>query len=166
MTAGAPGDTTGKERPLRVAADDDRPRALHTLKRKTMPTSTWLLTDYSGGTVIVSGTPLYLMYDSAGRPYITGNSSRLFYSAECTTDALTVAVDITADNSGNDDLGESASSPQKEPSGHGGSYTWQGFTNKRVLLSFTVPGTTGVDWGWNFGNLPPIALKMKIKVKR
>lgn len=131
-----------------------------------MTTVNWLLTYTSGGTTTISGSPLYLLYDSAGRTFIAGSPNQLIYSAECQADTLTVDVDITAASSTYDDLGEAASSPQREPSGHTGGYQWQSFSNKRVLLTFSVPGTTGTEWGWNFGNLPPIALKMKIKVKR
>lgn len=131
-----------------------------------MPSATWILTDYAGGTMTASGSTLYLLYDSAGRPYVAGNPTQLIETAECTTDYLSVDVDITAGNSSYDDLSEEASRAQREPRDHAGSYSWQGFSNKRVLLSFTVPGSSGIVWGWNFGNMPPIALKMKIKVKR
>lgn len=131
-----------------------------------MPTVTWLLTDYTGGTTIISGSPLYLLYDYAGRPYRAGYPTQLIETAECTTDATTVDVDLTAGSGVTDPLSESRSNPQRDPSTHAGAYTWQDFANLRVLLTFTVPGTTGTVWGWNFGNTPPIALKMKIKVKR
>lgn len=131
-----------------------------------MPTVSWLLTDYAGGTISTSGSPLYLLYDSAGRTYLQSNPTQLIETAECTTDATTVDVDITAGSGVTDALSETRSDPQREPSTHAGAYTWQDFSNLRVLLTFTVPGTSGPVWGWNFGNMPPIALRMKIKVKR
>ncbi len=133
---------------------------------KTMPTVSWLLTDYAGGTLTASGSPLYLMYDSAGRTYLPSNPTQLIETAVCTTDASTVDVDIVADDRTNEDLGEAASDPQRDPSTHSGSYTWASYPNKRVLLTFTVPSSSGPVWGWNFGPTPPIALRMKIKVKR
>lgn len=131
-----------------------------------MSTATWLLTPYTGATITVSGQTLSLKYDSAGRMWTTGSVPAQIYSAECTTDYSDVYVDLTADNSTNNDLGEAASNPQKEPTTHTGTYTWRDVASKHVLLNFAVPSTTGIVWGWIFGNTPPIALKGKIKVKR
>jgi hypothetical protein len=132
-----------------------------------MPTSTWLLTSASGWTFTITGSPLYLMYDSAGNMYLPSDPTPLPIAvAECTTDAANVEVDITTDDRSNGDLSEASSGVVKDPSTHTGTYTWQGFPNKRVLLGFSVPETSGTVWGWEFGSRPPIALKGKIKVKR
>ncbi len=134
-----------------------------------MSTVTWVLKDVSGNNLAYqppSGSPLMLKYKSNGRTYVSGYSSQEIAICECTADVSTVSIDITPDSTTNPPLDEDESNPTQDPGTHDGRYLWQEYSLNHLVLSFTVPETTATVWGWNFGNLPPIALKIKIKVKR
>lgn len=134
-----------------------------------MTTVNWVLKDVTGadlGYQPPAGSPLQLVYKSSGRVHVAGYSSQEIHTIECTADTTTVSVQIDPAASSNPPLGESESAPVEEPGVHDGRYIWQAYSGNRVVLTFTVPESANVVWGWNFGNLPPIALKMKIRIKR
>jgi hypothetical protein len=109
------------------------------------------------------GSPLELQYNKSGRTHLPGYSGEGIVVCECYTDALTVSVSITPDNPKIDALGEAESAPVEPTPGR---FMWQDYADNRVVLTVAVPETPGVEWSWNFGNEPPIALRIKIKVKR
>ncbi len=134
-----------------------------------MTTVTWVLKDDTGGNLAnqpPAGSPLELLYKPTGRAYVAGYSGQEIHLIECTADTATVSVQIDPSASSNPPLGESESAPMQDPGAHDGRYIWQAYSGNRVVLTFTVPESSTAEWGWNFGNLPPIALKMKIRIRR
>lgn len=134
-----------------------------------MTTVRWRLLDINDAPLQIQPDPdgpLRVQYHASGRthlPHAPEAPSEPIVTCECTTDALAVSIDITPDDANNDPLGESQSAPSGSLPGR---YMWQSYAGMRVVLTLAVPETAGTEWTWNFANEPPIALKMKIKVKR
>ena len=131
-------------------------------------TTTWTLKDSSGAALThqpSSGSPLALKFTSDGDAHLSGYASELIFTCECDTDSTVVAIELTPDTAG-DYLSESRSNPVETPSAHDGVLGWSDGSSGLTTLTFTVPEQTG-EWGWSFGDAePPVALKLKVKIKR
>lgn len=112
-----------------------------------------------------SGSPLQLQYDRTGQAHLARRPAEQIIVCECCTDAPTVSIEITPDGASNPRLSAARSTPVRVGR-HSGCFMWQDYAAKRVLLTFAVPETAGAEWIWDFRNKPPIALRIKIKVKR
>ncbi len=130
--------------------------------------TTWTLKDATGANLThqpASGSPLALKFDSNGDAHLAGYSSELIFSCVATTDATTVAIDLTPDSSG-DYLSQTRSNPTETPSAHNGALTWTDGSAGLTTLTFTIPSTSGT-WEWSFGEAEPaVALRMKVKLIR
>jgi hypothetical protein len=129
---------------------------------------TWTLLDASGNPLTnqpASGSPLALKFTSNGDAHLSGYTSQLIHTVEGTTDTSPVAIELTPDSSG-DSLAETRSNPTELPSAHGGSLTWVDGSSGLTTLTFTVP-TVDEVYEWGFGeDEPPVALRMRVRLRR
>ncbi len=131
----------------------------------------WRLLNATNGPLSVqpaSGSPLGVKYDASGGIHLPPSGtepSETIAVVECATDALTISVEISPDTSTLGPLDETESTPVSPT--HSGRFIWQSYTENRVVLTFAVPEASGTEWTWDFGvERPPIALKMKITIRR
>lgn len=130
---------------------------------------TWTLKDATGANLTnqpPASDPLALNFNSQGYPYYSTYSSDIIYLAIAEVDSTgPVTIVLSPDTSGYT-LDETLSDPTEDPPAHNGVMTW---TNSAgvTTLTFTAPSTVRDDWDWIFGGLtPPIALKMKVRLRR
>lgn len=130
---------------------------------------TWVLKDAAGSNLShqpASGSPLALKYDSSGYAHLSGYPGETICLVEGTADTSTVTIALTPDTAG-DSVSSSLTRIAKVPSNHSGGHTWTDGSNGLLTLVFDVPTSSGPTHGWDFGVAePPIALKVKIRIKR
>ena len=113
-----------------------------------------------------TGSPLALKFTNSGDAHLSGYATELIDTVVCESSSSPVSITLTPDNSGYT-LDQTASTPTKSPSGHGGSLTWTDGQDGLTTLTFTVPGTIGDQWTWEFGLAEPsVALRMRAKIKK
>lgn len=113
-----------------------------------------------------TGSPLALKFNNSGDAHLSGYATELIDTLVCESTSSPVAITLTPDNSGYT-LDQSASTPTKNPTGHGGSLSWTDGENGESTLTFTLSATEGQQWGWDFGlGEPAVPLRVKIKLKK
>lgn len=129
----------------------------------------WTLKDASGANLShqpSAGDPLALNFNTQGYPYYSTYTTEIVYMAVAETiDGDPVSIVLSPDTSGYV-LDETESDPTKDPARHDGALTWTN-SGTTTTLTFTVPTSVNTSWDWIFGDLtPPVALKMKARIKR
>lgn len=126
---------------------------------------TWTLFNNLGqvGSAL-TGSPLALEFNDEGYVHKPGDAT-LLTLVDAVADTATVTIELTPDAKATDEeaaLDESESRPSPDTG-----YTWTDGANGLVTLVFDVPPVGGPNYyEWVFGNQPPIALKMTVRVRR
>lgn len=116
------------------------------------------------GTQPPSGSPLALKFNEEGYPHLD-NETDLIVLVEGDADgASTVTIELTPDAGAQGRITLSRTQSRPVPDSN---FTWTDGANGLVTLVFNVPPVGGPDYyEWVFGNEPPVALKMNVKVRR
>lgn len=126
----------------------------------------WELKDVTGGTLgTPGGSPLLLQFDEQGFAYFEGAGNAVDVAAAI-ADTSTVTIELRPSEKA-DSEGVTLSKALSRPSPDSG-FTWTNVAGGLTTLVFTAPPENSEDvYEWVFGEPePPVALKMKVRLRR
>ncbi len=126
----------------------------------------WVLKDVTGGTLATPvGSPLLLQFDENGYAFFAGAGEPV-HTATAISDTATVTIELRPDEKA-DSEGVTLSKALSSPSPDSG-FTWTNVAGGLTTLVFTAPPENSEDvYEWVFGEpQPPVALKMKVRLRR
>lgn len=108
-----------------------------------------------------------LYYNNSGDCYDAQSGGDLVEQIELQSSNSTVSLDLAKQSSTVPDLSQSLTSETKVPATHQGNAVWSDDEGANITITFDVPPTSGVEWGWDYDRATlPVPLRLKVRVHR